>query len=118
MSKDMSSDIPVDTSFGPMGNGVRAIDVERIYQRFLATQINNETQSLGQWEARKDMLERVEMVFDESGGYGLDQTMSEFWNGWQDLTNDPSGSVERTVLVAKSEMLSATLGKNYQDLCF
>ena len=113
---NMSSDIPVNTSFGPMGNGVRAIEVERIYQRFLATQINNETQSLGQWEAHKDMLERVEMIFDESGGYGLDQNMDEFWNGWQDLINDPSGSVERTVLVAKGEILSATIGKNYQDL--
>jgi flagellar hook-associated protein 1 FlgK len=42
--------------------------------------------------------------------------MSEFWNAWQDLTNNPSGSVERTVLVAKSEMLTATFSKNYEDL--
>jgi flagellar hook-associated protein 1 FlgK len=42
--------------------------------------------------------------------------MSEFWNAWQDLTNNPSGSVERTVLVAKSEMLTTTFSKNYEDL--
>ncbi len=113
---NISADQPVNTGFGPLGSGVRASEVERIYQRFLATQINGETQSLGQWEARKDMLERVEMVFDESGDYGLSQTMSEFWNAWQDLSNNPSGSVERTVLVAKSEMLTTTIAKNYQDL--
>jgi len=113
---NLSSDVPVMTGNGLMGSGVTANKVERVYQRFLGVQINNETQSLGQWEAHKDALERVEMIFDESGGYGLNQVMSEFWNAWQDLTNNPSGSVERTVLVAKSEMLTATFSKNYEDL--
>jgi flagellar hook-associated protein 1 FlgK len=113
---NLSSDVPIMTGNGLMGSGVTANKVERVYQRFLGVQINNETQSLGQWEAHKDALERVEMIFDESGGYGLNQVMSEFWNAWQDLTNNPSGSVERTVLVAKSEMLTATFSKNYEDL--
>ena len=113
---NLSSDVPIMTGNGLMGSGVTANKVERVYQRFLGVQINNETQSLGQWEAHKDALEKVELIFDESGGYGLNQVMSEFWNAWQDLTNNPSGSVERTVLVAKSEMLTATFSKNYEDL--
>ena len=113
---NMSSDVPVMTGIGPVGSGVTANEIERVYQRFLGVQINNETQSLGQWEAYKDSLERVEMVFNESGGYGLNQVMSEFWNAWQDLTNNPSGPVERTVLAAKSEMLATTFSKNYEDL--
>ncbi len=111
-----SNDVSLSTSIGPVGSGVKANEIERVYQRFLGAQINNETQSLGQWEAHKDSLERVEMIFDESGGYGLNQVMSEFWNAWQDLTNNPSGSVERTVLLAKSEMLAATFSKNYEAL--
>ena len=113
---NMSSDVPLNTGIGPVGSGVTANEIERVYDRFLGVQINNETQSLGQWEAYKDSVERVEMVFDESGGYGLNQVMSEFWNSWQDLTNNPSGSIERNVLVAKSEMLTATLSQNYEDL--
>jgi flagellar hook-associated protein 1 FlgK len=113
---NLSSDIPVNTGYGPMGTGVRAVGVERIYQRFLGVQINNETQSLGQWQAQKGTLERVEMVFDETGGYGLNQVMSEFWNAWQDLTNNPSGQVQRSVLSAKGEVLASTFNKVYQDL--
>ena len=113
---NLSSDVPLNTGIGSVGTGVTANEIERVYDRFLGVQINNETQSLGQWEAYKDSVERVEMVFDESGGYGLNQVMSEFWNSWQDLTNNPSGSIERTVLVAKSEMLTATLSQNYEDL--
>ena len=113
---NMASDVPINTGIGPVGSGVTANEIERVYQRFLGVQINNETQSLGQWQAHKDSLERVESIFNESGGYGLNQVMSEFWNAWQDLTNNPSGSVERTVLVAKSEMLAATFSQNYEDL--
>lgn len=113
---NVSSDVSVTTGIGLMGSGVKANEIQRIYQRFLGVQINNETQSLGQWEAYKDSLEKVEMVFNESGGYGLNQVMSEFWNAWQDLSNNPSGSVERTVLAAKSEMLAATFSQNSEDL--
>ena len=113
---NLSSDVPLNTGIGSLGTGVAANEIERVYDRFLGVQINNETQSLGQWEAYKDSVERVEMVFDESGGYGLNQVMSEFWNSWQDLTNNPSGSIERTVIVAKSEMLTATLSQKYEDL--
>ena len=113
---NLSSDVPLNTGIGPVGSGVTANEIERVYDRFLGVQINNETQGLGQWEAYKHSVERVEMVFDESGGYGLNQVMSEFWNSWQDLTNNPSGSIERNVLVAKSEMLTATLSQNYEDL--
>jgi flagellar hook-associated protein 1 len=113
---NMSSDVPTNTGIGPVGTGVKANEIERVYQRFLGVQINNETQSMGQWEAHKDSLERVELIFNESGGYGLNQVMSEFWNAWQDLSNNPSGSVERTVLLAKSEMLAATFSQNYEDL--
>ncbi|MBT8370214.1 MAG: flagellar hook-associated protein FlgK, partial [Deltaproteobacteria bacterium] len=91
-------------------------EVERVYQRFLGVQINNETQNLGRWESHRDAMQNVEMIFDESGGYGLNQVMSEFWNAWQDLTNNPSGSVERTILLAKSEMLAMTLNKNNEGL--
>jgi len=113
---NLTSDIPVKTGFGPMGNGVRGVSVERIYQRFLGVQINNETQSLGQWQAQKDTLEKAEMVFDEIGGYGINQVMSEFWTAWQDLTNNPSGQTQRSILTAKSEVLASTINKVYQDL--
>jgi len=113
---NLSSDVPVNTSIGTVGTGVTAVDVERVYQRFLGVQINNETQTRGNWEAQNDMLERVEMVFEESSGYGLNQVMSEFWMAWQDLSNNPSGPVERSVLIAKSEIMAETFSKNYQDL--
>jgi len=62
------------------------------------------------------MLERVEVVFDESGGYGLNQALSDFWNSWQDLSLNPSGQTERSMVAATSQGLADTIRKKYSDL--
>ncbi|MBW2099632.1 MAG: flagellar hook-associated protein FlgK [Deltaproteobacteria bacterium] len=96
--------------------GVKATGIQRIYDQFLGDQINNESQNLGKWEARKGALERIEIILDESSGYGLNQAMSEFWNTWQDLANNPSGHTERVTLLAKGETLATTFNMAYSDL--
>jgi flagellar hook-associated protein 1 FlgK len=112
----VESSTPFQSSIGVMGSGVEAVAIERIYDRFLGVQINAETESLGRWQAQKDVLDVVEIIFDESGDFGLSQALSDFWNAWQDLTNNPSGYNERLVLQAKSEVLVNTFHRIYSDL--
>ncbi len=113
---NLATNDPISVGIGLVGGGVRATEIQRIYDRFLGLQINNENQNLGRWEAQKGALERVEIVFDETSGYGLNQAMSEFWNAWQDLVNNPSGHVERVTLLAKSETMATTFNNMYSNL--
>ncbi len=113
---NMQTNTPIPFSPGQMGTGVNAVEIQRIYDRFLGVQISNENQNLGRWEAQKGSIEKVEMILDETSGYGLSQAMSEFWNDWQDLANNPSGHTERTMLKTKSEILANTFNKTYSDL--
>ena len=115
-SLQMSTNPPLYTSYGLIGNGVGADSVERIYDRFLSAQINNENQALGRWDAQRGAVEMVEMVFNESDGYGLSQAMSKFWDAWQSLTNNPSGTTERQVLVSASQVLANTFNQLEVDL--
>ena len=101
---------------GQIGTGVTAMEIQRIYDRLVEAQINAEQQTLGRWEAREYALERVETVFDETAGSGLQHSMNEFWNAWQDLTADPQGYTERTTLVVKSEYLATSLNRMAADL--
>jgi flagellar hook-associated protein 1 FlgK len=113
---DMETGEPYSSQPGQMGTGVKAVEIQRIYDRFLGAQINVENQDLGNWEAQKGILEGVEMIFDESSGYGLNQAMSEFWNAWQDLANNPSDYVGRSSLLAKSETMATTFNNSYSNL--
>jgi flagellar hook-associated protein 1 FlgK len=113
---NMTTTHPLSSEPGQLGTGVQAAEIQRMYDSFLGIQINTETQSLGKWEAEKDALQQVEMIFDESSGYGLSQALNEFWNAWQDLVNEPSGPTERAVLLAKSETLTTIFNKVSADL--
>jgi len=104
------------SSPGQMGAGVRASDIQRIYDQFLGSQVNTESYNQGKWEAQKSSLERVEIIFDETTGFGLNQAMGDFFNAWQDLANNPEGHTQRQVLVSKSEIMTETFNKISSDL--
>lgn len=108
---------PVRSDGGTLGTGVRAErKIQRLYDKFLNDQINGQTQSMGRWQAQKQTLEKVELMFDETSGYGLNTAMDEFWNAWQDLANNPSGQVERITLVGRSQTMADTFNKLYADV--
>ncbi len=113
---NLTQGIAVSTSAGPVGTGVIAKGVERIYDRFLGTQINQEEQELGRWEARRNALDMAEIRLNEAGGEGVSEALGEFWNAWQDLANDPSGYVQRVSLLGKGEDLANKLQSVYDAL--
>ena len=111
-----TTNIPLDSSIGPMGSGVSAESIERVYDRYLNDQISNESQGLGRWDAQKDAVKLVEMIFNEAHGSGLNEAMSKFWNAWQSLTTDPDGTTERQVLITASQVLATTFNQLDTDL--
>jgi flagellar hook-associated protein 1 FlgK len=107
---------PQDSSVGPIGTGLQAVKVERVYDRFIGLQMSSENQGLGRWKAQKQALQGVEIIFDESAGYGLSQAMDEYFTAWQDLSLKPTGVGERQVLISKAESLAGTFNQKYAHL--
>ena len=112
----MTTNTPLDSPIGPIGTGVDGATIERVYDRYLNDQISNESQGLGRWDAQKDAVKLVEMIFNEANGAGLNEAMSKFWNAWQSLTNDPDGTTERQVLIMASQVLATTFNQLDADL--
>ena len=112
----MTTNTSLNSAIGPVGNGVSGDAIQRIYDRFLNAQILNENQELGRWDAQKQAVESIEMIFNETGGSGLSEAMSEFWNAWQELTNNPTGPTERQILVTRGQILASTFNKLDSDL--
>jgi flagellar hook-associated protein 1 FlgK len=112
----MQPNTPINFEPGQMGTGVKAAEIERIYDRYIGGQINRESTNLGQWEAAESALQRIELVFDETSGVGLEQSLNEFWSAWQDLINNPGGYSERTVLASKSQTLTRTFNNMATNL--
>jgi flagellar hook-associated protein 1 len=85
--------------------------IQRFHDQFTTAQLNSENQSLGSWDAQNTALQKVETAFDDVSGYGLSGAMSNFWNAWQNLANNPSGQIERTSLLSASQNLTSTFNQ-------
>jgi len=112
----LSTSDPLHSPIGTIGNGVYAVGVERIYDRFIGVQINTENQSLGRWAAQKQVMAGVEIIFDESRGFGLSQAISDYFSAWQELSMDPDGITERQMLISKGEALASSFNQKYAEL--
>jgi flagellar hook-associated protein 1 len=109
---NMEQNAPVRVLNTTMSTGVTALQkIQRFHDQFIQAQLNNENDNLGRWEAQKMALEKIEVLFDEVSGYGLSTAMEGFWNGWQDLVNNPAGHVERTTLLSAGQYLASTFNQ-------
>jgi flagellar hook-associated protein 1 FlgK len=94
-------------AFSTLLQSVEIAGIERIYDQFLGVQINEQANNLGDSEARKDALGRIEMTFNETDGGGINELMNKFWGAWENLSANPSGQAERQTLVSVSQTLTS-----------
>ena len=74
---------------GVVGTGVEIADIARIRDAYLDVQIRYETSRKGQYLARQEILEQVEMAFMEPSDTGLNTVMGRMWDAWQELAKSP-----------------------------
>ena len=89
--------------------GIQGAEAVRAVSRFAQKNVVKSSTELGFLEKESSYLTAVEALFDESEGSGLNEALSDFWNSWQDLANNPSGATERSVLVSNSSVLAGQL---------
>lgn len=94
-----------------VGSGVDVAKIKRVYDRFLEDQLVKKNQDVGRWNAIEAGLRKVEMIFNEAGGYSINQSMNDFWNAWHDLASNPSGLPERATLIAKADNLTSAFNQ-------
>lgn len=97
-------------------DGVDVTTIKRIYSSFLTTRLHLAIQNLGTLDAKQESLASVEVVFNESEASGLSSALSDFWNSWADLVNDPSDFSARSILASHADTLATTLNTMSFDL--
>ena len=116
---DMETSIPVPglmPGAGQLGSGVDVAQVKRMRDTFLDYQVRQELSTLGKWEAIRDNLEQVELIFMEPTETGFNELMGEFWNGWQEVAKYAESSPIRTTLKETSVALTDVFHHMRQQL--
>ena len=97
-------------------SGVQVTEAVRVSNQFTVRNVIESASSLAGAEAESEYLAYVEALFDESDVSGVNDALSEFWSAWQDLSNNPSGDSERTLLVSGASDLADELNLMVEEL--
>ncbi len=92
-----------------VGAGVSLSDVQRLQDSFLEQRANTENGTLSSLQSTQSTLADIENSFGEPGDSGLQALLSSYWNGWDDVANNPGDTAGRTALIGTAQSLAAGL---------
>ena len=101
---------------GQVGTGVTIDQVRRMRDTFFDVQYRQQNQGLGYWDTVSQGIHDIEDVYNEPSDQGLGQQLSQFFNQWRDLVNDPRNAATRLTLKEQSLDLTSFIRRSYSEL--
>lgn len=103
---ELLSNEPIGVGNIRIGMGARPGSISRANNPWLEKQIQKEKTSLGFQNGRTDSLSRVEQVFNEQQNKGLNQYMTQFFNAFRELSNNPESLASRTMVKEAAQQMA------------
>lgn len=102
-----------------VGTGVRAVNVHRINDEYLTMQIANESKLMGAYEEKDMAMNQAENVFNELNDAGVNRLMSNFFNEFRKLGNEPESEAMRVTVRESANQLNGDfhrIARSIQDV--
>lgn len=96
--------------------GVDVGNFERLRDRVFTSMMREAQTGFGAGEEEARLLDGVEGVFASGTDGSLTNTLSEFWNAWSDVADNPTDIGTREALLRRSEGLASTFNRIDDDL--
>lgn len=94
------------------GTGVGIEAITRGVDQFLEARLLDRSMELASAKEKEIHMTVLEGLFNETTDLGIAAQFSVFWNAWHDLSNNPSGLAERSVLLEAGSRLA----QGFEDL--
>lgn len=107
---------PINEGRMQMGMGSRAAQISRINNPALDKQLQMEGGKLGFADAHAESMARVEQVFNEQQNKGINTYISDFFNSFRELANNPESLTTRTMVKEAGEALAGDFKRVVRQL--
>ncbi len=112
----LEENMSINYNPGQIGTGVRAAEIYRNFDQFVENSYNDKATMRERWDNLYNSLSSVESLFNESQGYGLNSSLTKFFNDWQDLSQRPNDAASRQQLLSDTTSLVNSLHSMQNDL--
>jgi flagellar hook-associated protein 1 FlgK len=101
-----------DDSASPLpGDGVEVAGIERLSNQYLQQQSYTEQANQGTLTAQQAGLQSIQGNFPEPSTTGISSQLTQFWQDWSTLANNPSDEATRATLVQDAGSLTSSLNQ-------
>ena len=94
---------------GTPPSSVEVAQIRQIRDKALDERVRRHAQDFAKADAQSNRLGELEALFGDLPGSGITDTLSEFWDGWQDLTVNPESEAARLTIIERGETLALEL---------
>lgn len=94
---------------GQLGQGVQATEVIRYFDKFVERSFLQKNSDATRWTTMYNNMSGIEGVFNESYGYGIGSLLSNFFQGWEKLSQFPDDMSIRQALLSTTQTLTETI---------
>lgn len=88
------------------GRGVDSDQIIRISDQIIENQLRQQNSEMLSSEEKVKYAQVLENIFNESSNANIGSMLVDYWNLWQDISNNPSGMAERSALYEHSVLLA------------
>ena len=113
---DMTSGASVKIGSLVLGNGVSVAQVKSVSDAYLESALMDKKAALACSEEKELYLTSIENLVSSGSENGLSTLLSEYWNAWSDLSNNPTGDAERLVVYETGGQLASQFNALDQSL--
>ncbi|MBU0995485.1 MAG: flagellar hook-associated protein FlgK [Proteobacteria bacterium] len=97
---------PINYAGYLLGTGVEADQVQSSVNQLLENRLTEQESGLSSYEEMEVYLNVLEGYFNENSDSSLSVQISEFWNAWHDLSDNPTGTSERVIVYEKGTKIA------------
>ncbi len=112
---EVSSTPALEYSGQMIGSGATVSGISRETNTFVSKQLTGKSAEYGEENAKSIVLAEIEQIVDIEEG-GISTAIDEFFDAWQELSNDPSATLERRQVMQVGENLAADFQALVSDL--
>lgn len=99
-----------------LGRGVETTHIARACDQFIENRLMQQKSNMLSFKEMENYIQVLEGLFNENSESSISKMLTDFWNSWHDIANNPSGSSERIALYEHSILLSEQFNTLNTDL--
>ncbi len=98
------------------GTGVDMFQIQQSVDALLESRLTGELSEQASLEEQESYMRVLEGFFDENSETSLTSVLTEFWNAWHDLSDNPQGSSERVAIYESGNKLANRFESTVLDM--